>query len=239
MDRIHAGIAALQTRERERTYALVEAWRSGLQLSRAGVAAITALNIVLLVLIMRWMKQDWLRARDREQELDRLVQERTSQLANLASYLQEVSETEKTRLGRELHDELGATLTAVKMDVAWTRGKLAPGQRSPGGARSAPRAISTCASGQAPHHRGPAPHHAARISVHDRARELAEQTAERAGWKLKLELPDEDPSSRGDGDRGFRILQDAQQRHQATPKRARCGSSLVGGLGGMRGRDRG
>jgi CHASE3 domain sensor protein len=43
------GIAALQARERERTYALVEEWRSSQQLSRAGVAATTALNIVLLV----------------------------------------------------------------------------------------------------------------------------------------------------------------------------------------------
>src|SRR5690606_24935448 len=102
---------------RDHTYALVNEWRDSLQLSRVGISAITALNIVLLVLIMRWMKQGWLRSREREQELDRLVGKRTAQLANLATYLHEVSETEKTRLGRELHDELGSTLTAVKMDV--------------------------------------------------------------------------------------------------------------------------
>jgi signal transduction histidine kinase len=194
MDRIRTDIAALQASERERTYALVEEWRSSLQLSRVGVAAITALNIVLLVLIMRWMKQDWLRARDREQELDRLVQDRTAQLANLASYLHEVSETEKTRLGRELHDELGATLTAVKMDVAWTRGKLAPGQGTLAEKLDrAARNLDLCIQAKRRIIEDLRPTTLANFGLMTAARELAEQTAERAGWKLKLELPAEDP----------------------------------------------
>ena len=241
MDRIRSGIAALQARERERTYALVEEWRSSLQLSRAGVAAITALNIVLLVLIMRWMKQDWLRARDREQELDRLVQERTSQLANLASYLHEVSETEKTRLGRELHDELGATLTAVKMDVAWTRGKLAPGQ----GALAeklerAARNLDMCIQVKRRIIEDLRPTTLANFGLMTAARELAEQTAERAGWQLKLELPDDDP----DLPRKRRSRSIASSRKPSTtpPSTRRATTvriSLVERSRGMRGRDRG
>lgn len=233
MDRIRSGVAALQARERERTDALVEEWRSSLQVSRAGVAAITVLNIVLLVLIMRWMKQDWSRARDRERELDGLVRERTSQLANLASYLHEVSETEKTRLGRELHDELGATLTAVKMDVAWTRGKLAPGQGALGEKlERAARNLDMCIQVKRRIIEDLRPTTLANFGLMTAARELAEQAAERAGWRLELELPDEDPPlSEETAIAVYRILQEtlnnaAKYAHARTVR-----ISLVSDLG--------
>lgn len=53
------------------------------------------------------------------QRLDALVQERTGELSDLASYLTNASEAEKARLARELHDELGALLTAAKMEMGW------------------------------------------------------------------------------------------------------------------------
>jgi protein-histidine pros-kinase len=48
--------------------------------------------------------------------LDSLVHERTEDLSDLASYLTNVREDEKERLARELHDELGALLTAAKIE---------------------------------------------------------------------------------------------------------------------------
>lgn len=58
------------------------------------------------------------------QRLDALVQERTADLSDLASYLTNAREAEKARLARELHDELGALLTAAKMESEWVARKL-------------------------------------------------------------------------------------------------------------------
>jgi PAS domain S-box-containing protein len=40
-------------------------------------------------------------------------------IRNLATHLTHVREEERKRIGREIHDELGQQLTAVKMDIAW------------------------------------------------------------------------------------------------------------------------
>jgi two-component system sensor histidine kinase UhpB len=49
-----------------------------------------------------------------EEELRRSREE----LRDLSSYLQSAREAERTAIARELHDELGSALTALKMDLA-------------------------------------------------------------------------------------------------------------------------
>src|SRR6185369_10173067 len=49
------------------------------------------------------------------------------QLRNLSRHLQAVREEERTLIAREIHDELGQSLTALKMDVSWLGGKLPAG----------------------------------------------------------------------------------------------------------------
>ena len=56
--------------------------------------------------------------------LEQAVHDRTAQLRDLAGYLITAREDEKAHLARELHDELGALLTAAKMDIACMRSKL-------------------------------------------------------------------------------------------------------------------
>ena len=48
----------------------------------------------------------------------------TQQLRDLAKRLQEIREEERARIAREIHDELGQSLTALKMDLAWVRKRL-------------------------------------------------------------------------------------------------------------------
>jgi PAS domain S-box-containing protein len=47
-----------------------------------------------------------------------------AQLRELSNYLQSVREAERARISRELHDELGQTLTALKMELGWLKDRL-------------------------------------------------------------------------------------------------------------------
>jgi len=71
-------------------------------------------------------------------ELERKVQERTGELSSanthlqasyeqvrrLALRLQSIREDERSGIARDLHDEFGQALTALKMDLLWASGKL-------------------------------------------------------------------------------------------------------------------
>ena len=50
------------------------------------------------------------------------------QLRNLSNRLQSVLEEERTRISREIHDELGQSLTALKFDLSSVGGRIPPDQ---------------------------------------------------------------------------------------------------------------
>ena len=96
-----------------------------LLLSRLGVGTLAALALLALFLYLRQsaalvaQRDEQARAVQAERDqLERQVLRRTAQLAELARHLQTAREDERSRLARELHDELGALLTAAKLDVA-------------------------------------------------------------------------------------------------------------------------
>lgn len=47
-----------------------------------------------------------------------------SELRQLATHLQNIRESERTHMAREIHDELGQQLTGLKMDISWINRKL-------------------------------------------------------------------------------------------------------------------
>ena len=55
------------------------------------------------------------------------LKERQSELRRLSAQVLEAREEEKTRIARELHDELGQMLTALKMDIGWVRQRIGAG----------------------------------------------------------------------------------------------------------------
>ena len=77
-------------------------------------------------------------------ELGLRVQERTRELSDalvklreLSAWLDKVREDERTRIAREVHDELGSLLVALKMDVNWIGKRLGEQQeRAPDAAQA-------------------------------------------------------------------------------------------------------
>ncbi len=53
------------------------------------------------------------------------LEQTSQQLRDLTARLHEVREEERTAISREIHDALGQALTALKLDLAWLRNKLA------------------------------------------------------------------------------------------------------------------
>lgn len=106
--------------------------RRALQLSRIGIASATFAGLLAFYMYLIRRKA-LLASGQREQDslqrernlLEKQVIERTTSLARLATHLQNVREDERGHLARELHDELGALLTAAKLDVARLKSCLA------------------------------------------------------------------------------------------------------------------
>jgi len=104
-----------------------------LRLARAGIAIVAAAALLAFALYLRQTtrlkragEQQQAALQKERDQLERQVRERTASLAQLATHLQQVREEERGHLARELHDELGALLTAAKLDVARLKSRLGP-----------------------------------------------------------------------------------------------------------------
>ena len=64
----------------------------------------------------------------RRKQSDEALKRSAQELRELSARVLEAREEEKTRIARELHDELGQLLTALKMDLSWLRGRLPEGE---------------------------------------------------------------------------------------------------------------
>ena len=103
-----------------------------LKLARIGIAVVALAALIAFYLYLR-QSHALHSAGERQQQalqrernvLENEVRDRTAMLAELATHLQDVRETERGYLARELHDELGSLLTAAKLDVARLKSKLA------------------------------------------------------------------------------------------------------------------
>ncbi len=69
---------------------------------------------------------DLSRVKEAEKELVRL----NNELRNFTNHLQYIRETEKNTIAKEVHDELGQGLAALKMDVAWIKRHLDDGKEN-------------------------------------------------------------------------------------------------------------
>lgn len=131
MEAIRALSAALLEGEDINTSARQNEIFQTLMLSRMGVALLSAISLLALIMYLR---QSFALERQQQEvqhivqaERDRLeleVRQRTAQLTELTHHLQTAREDERSRLARNLHDDLGALLTSAKLDAARIRSRL-------------------------------------------------------------------------------------------------------------------
>lgn len=131
MDAIRTHARALIARSTQKVGSSQTEISQSLQLSRLGIALVTAVGLLAFYMYLR-QSNALQKANEREQvlleqeraRLEGLVRERTASLNELANHLQQVREEERGYLARELHDELGALLTAAKLDVARLKSRI-------------------------------------------------------------------------------------------------------------------
>jgi len=125
-------LAAASIRNMEQGHAQI---KQTLLLSRIGVSILAIVGLLAFYMYLlqtralfnAGIREQQSLQRERDQ-LDLQVRERTANLAELATHLQNVREDERGHLARELHDELGALLTAAKLDVARLKSRLGTSQ---------------------------------------------------------------------------------------------------------------
>src|SRR4029079_1024485 len=109
----------------------VNRWAADVAFARLGMELMTAFTVALLLVVWLLARRDAQQrdARRRsvvedKRRLEAVVGERTAALSELSNHLQVVREDERSKLARDIHDELGGILVGAKMDIAWVEERL-------------------------------------------------------------------------------------------------------------------
>lgn len=152
MEEIRALLTTMLEQESTRVRQGREDLYRTLMLGRLGVAVLSAISLLALVMYLRESfaleKQQQLQKQLIQQERDQLedlVAQRTVQLTELTDHLETAREDERSRLARDLHDELGALLTSAKLDAARIKSRL--GSTAPEALERLNHLVSTLNSG--------------------------------------------------------------------------------------------
>jgi signal transduction histidine kinase len=131
MDAIRSGAGQLVEGSNQQTARGYADVRHSLLLSRIGITLVAAVAFAAFWLYLRQTaaldqagRRQQIALQAERDLLDIQVRERTTRLTELATHLQQIREEERAHLARELHDELGALLTAAKLDVARIKARL-------------------------------------------------------------------------------------------------------------------
>lgn len=121
-------MAAEENRVHDRRF---QAFADSQKRVRQGFLVVAGINLLLVTLggiflshDARRRNREALEAQERNARLARTVKESTAELTELSHYLQRLQEDEKAKIAREIHDELGGTLAAAKIDLQLLSDKL-------------------------------------------------------------------------------------------------------------------
>jgi protein-histidine pros-kinase len=219
MDKIRVLLEVMRTRVRGIGEGVVSDFLARYRDAWLATLGLSCLTLILMMMLFsstqrRFALQDRLALilRTEKERLETTVQQRTAELAELASHLNDVRETEKLSLARELHDELGAVLTAAKMESNAI-------QRRAGGAFEADtqerfrRLVGLLDNGIGIKRRiidDLRPPLLIELGLVAALRSMGEEFAHSLGISVVLELPEEDPPLSPDAALAlFRIAQEA------------------------------
>ena len=131
IDELRTQVEAFDRAEQLRIARRNVEWDREVELARAGMAFATLLELMLIAVVFVLIVRD-VKRRERaqaelvthKQQLEATVADRTAALQRAYRDLQEVRENEKSKLARDIHDELGSILVALKMDASWVERRL-------------------------------------------------------------------------------------------------------------------
>jgi signal transduction histidine kinase len=90
-------------------------------INRVALHGLVFVLLLALVLLMRQLRESDRREAQEHERLSTQVALRTTALRNLAGHHVHAREDERGRVARELHDEMGGLLTAMKLEIARMR----------------------------------------------------------------------------------------------------------------------
>ena len=131
MDEIRADVDTMVASHRRQLDEATTRWAMDIEFARVGMRVMTAFTVALLLVVWLLSRRDAqqrearrLDAQEERKRLESVVEERTAELSELSNHLQVVREEEKSKLARDIHDELGGILVSAKMDVAWVEKRM-------------------------------------------------------------------------------------------------------------------
>jgi signal transduction histidine kinase len=124
MREIRDELEALRARERARIYESLTDWSAEIRVNSLINLVATVFTVVLLIAVGLLATREIRRRQAANEQLDRLVRERTADLQELSTHMLRMGELEKSALARELHDELGGLLIAMRMDLVQLRRRI-------------------------------------------------------------------------------------------------------------------
>ena len=134
MDSLRLALDGMATEERTMYERRTQVFSDSQDQIRGGFLVLVGLNLFLVTLGSLFLSQELRRRRreaaeanERNATLAQAVLERTAEMTGLSHHLQQMQEDEKAHIAREIHDVLGGTLAAAKIDLQLLSDKLAAG----------------------------------------------------------------------------------------------------------------
>lgn len=191
---IEQSLEGVRMRERDRIFKGLDRWTEATRLNTVINAVGTLFTIAVLIALGLMASRDLRRREGYAGQLATEVEARTRDLRELSQHMSRVAEAEKHALARELHDELGGLLVAMRMDISQLRRRAGPDLDPDVNARWA-RVEQALVDGVELKSRvieALRPTLLDNMGLFSALRWMANQSAEQAGLYLKMEGMDED-----------------------------------------------